>query len=63
LNWLQLEDGDILCFQKSFPTENGEQFSYPDVPSFLEYVHNRQVCILGLFFYAVHDFALSKGMD
>ncbi|XP_030520703.1 ubiquitin C-terminal hydrolase 12-like [Rhodamnia argentea] len=39
----QLEDGDILCFQKSLPTENGEQFSYPDVPSFLEYVHNRQI--------------------
>ncbi|KAL5708930.1 ubiquitinyl hydrolase 1 [Ranunculus cassubicifolius] len=38
----QLEDGDIVCFQKS-PVESGEQCRYPDVPSFLEYVHNRQV--------------------
>ncbi|GKV41839.1 hypothetical protein SLEP1_g49320 [Rubroshorea leprosula] len=37
----QIEDGDIICFQK-FPLEN-EQFRYPDVPSFLEYVHNRQI--------------------
>ncbi|CAN1298208.1 Ubiquitin C-terminal hydrolase 12 [Linum perenne] len=35
----QLEDGDIVCFQKP----PGEQCRYPDVPSFLEYVHNRQV--------------------
>ncbi|KAK9279617.1 hypothetical protein L1049_013296 [Liquidambar formosana] len=39
----QLEDGDIICFQKSHPVESGEQFRYPDVPSFLDYVHNRQV--------------------
>uniref|UniRef100_A0A0E0MMI1 ubiquitinyl hydrolase 1 n=1 Tax=Oryza punctata TaxID=4537 RepID=A0A0E0MMI1_ORYPU len=39
----QLEDGDIICFQKS-PMSDGEtQVRYPDVPSFLEYVHNRQV--------------------
>ncbi|KAE9589796.1 putative ubiquitinyl hydrolase 1 [Lupinus albus] len=38
----QLEDGDIICIQKS-PVGSGEQFRYPDVPSFLEYVHNRQV--------------------
>ncbi|KAM7256047.1 hypothetical protein ACFE04_011788 [Oxalis oulophora] len=38
----QLEDGDIVCFQKSFPVEVVEKFRYPDVPSFLEYVHNRQ---------------------
>ncbi|XVF24606.1 hypothetical protein REPUB_Repub13aG0141800 [Reevesia pubescens] len=38
----QLEDGDIICFQKL--SEVGrEQCRYPDVPSFLEYVHNRQV--------------------
>ncbi|GLT36032.1 hypothetical protein SLA2020_104370 [Shorea laevis] len=37
----QMEDGDIICFQKS-PLEN-EEFRYPDVPSFLEYVHNRQI--------------------
>ncbi|TYH09886.1 hypothetical protein ES288_A07G133400v1 [Gossypium darwinii] len=39
----QLEDGDIVCFQKSLPVESIEQFRYPDVPSFLEYVHNRQI--------------------
>ncbi|XP_047177146.1 ubiquitin C-terminal hydrolase 13-like isoform X2 [Vigna umbellata] len=39
----QLEDGDIICFQKSNKTRNKEQYRYPDVPSFLEYVHNRVV--------------------
>ncbi|KAK6926479.1 MATH/TRAF domain, partial [Dillenia turbinata] len=39
----QLEDGDIVCFQKTLPPESSERFRYPDVPSFLEYVHNRQV--------------------
>ncbi|KAG8650969.1 hypothetical protein MANES_07G083000v8 [Manihot esculenta] len=39
----QLEDGDIICFQKSPQVGSGEQCRYPDVPSFLEYVHNRQV--------------------
>ncbi|XP_022982818.1 ubiquitin carboxyl-terminal hydrolase 12-like [Cucurbita maxima] len=37
----QIEDGDIICFQKS-PIDS-EECKYPDVPSFLEYVHNRQV--------------------
>ncbi|XP_057990811.1 ubiquitin C-terminal hydrolase 12-like isoform X3 [Hevea brasiliensis] len=39
----QLEDGDIICFHKSPPVGSGEQCRCPDVPSFLEYVHNRQV--------------------
>ncbi|GLT88380.1 hypothetical protein SLE2022_064070 [Rubroshorea leprosula] len=39
----QIEDGDIICFQKSHPPESEEECRYPDVPSFLEYVHNRQV--------------------
>ncbi|XP_021973074.2 ubiquitin carboxyl-terminal hydrolase 12 isoform X1 [Helianthus annuus] len=39
----QLEDGDIICFQKPLKVENAETCRYPDVPSFLEYVHNRQV--------------------
>ncbi|XP_057498145.1 ubiquitin C-terminal hydrolase 13-like isoform X2 [Actinidia eriantha] len=39
----QIEDGDIICFQKSPSCESGEQCRYPDVPSFLEYVHNRQM--------------------
>nr|KAJ0185336.1 hypothetical protein LSAT_V11C900474120 [Lactuca sativa] len=38
----QLEDGDIICFQK--PLKDGTvKNRYQDVPSFLEYVHNRQV--------------------
>lgn len=39
----QLEDGDIICFQKPLQVETSEQCRYPDVPAFLEYVHNRQV--------------------
>ncbi|KAK7839224.1 ubiquitin carboxyl-terminal hydrolase 12 [Quercus suber] len=39
----ELEDGDIICYQKSSPVEGGEQLRYPDVPSFMDYVHNRQV--------------------
>lgn len=38
----QLEDGDIICYQKS-RRDNIDQCRYPDIPSFLEYVHNRQV--------------------
>ncbi|KAG4953164.1 hypothetical protein JHK87_038758 [Glycine soja] len=38
----QLEDGDIVCFQKA-PAIDSEHVRYPDVPSYLEYVHNRQV--------------------
>ncbi|KAJ6311291.1 hypothetical protein OIU77_013125 [Salix suchowensis] len=39
----QLEDGDIVCFQKPPQMGSNEQCRYPDVPSFLEYMHNRQV--------------------
>ncbi|KAJ0103327.1 hypothetical protein Patl1_05823 [Pistacia atlantica] len=39
----QLEDGDIICFQKPSQAARGEQCRYADVPSFLDYVHNRQV--------------------
>ncbi|KNA06627.1 hypothetical protein SOVF_179260, partial [Spinacia oleracea] len=39
----QLEDGDIVCFQKSLSAESAEKCRYPDVPSFLDYMHNRQV--------------------
>ncbi|KAL8140936.1 hypothetical protein V2J09_006957 [Rumex salicifolius] len=39
----QLEDGDIVCFQKPVPAESVGKHRYPDVPSFLDYVHNRQV--------------------
>jgi len=44
---VQLEDGDIICFQKSPPAGDGQQqYCYPDVPSFFEYVQNRQVCTI-----------------
>ena len=46
---LQIEDGDIICFQKSAPLESEEQCRYPDVNSFLEYVQNRQVYYLEIF--------------
>nr|XP_023929858.1 ubiquitin carboxyl-terminal hydrolase 12-like isoform X3 [Quercus suber] len=39
----QLEDGDIVCFQKSPQVGSSDQYRYPDVPSFLDYVKNRQV--------------------
>ncbi|EMS52242.1 Ubiquitin carboxyl-terminal hydrolase 12 [Triticum urartu] len=39
----QLEDGDIVCFQKSPKPDTADQFRYPDVPSFLVYIRNRQV--------------------
>ncbi|PHU00294.1 Ubiquitin carboxyl-terminal hydrolase 12 [Capsicum chinense] len=39
----QLEDGDIICFQKHLQSQTSEQYRFPDVPSFLKYVHNRQV--------------------
>ncbi|XP_062112311.1 ubiquitin C-terminal hydrolase 12 isoform X7 [Humulus lupulus] len=39
----QIEDGDIICFQKSPLPETEVESKYPDVPSFLEYVHNRQI--------------------
>ncbi|KAJ3669935.1 hypothetical protein LUZ60_010259 [Juncus effusus] len=39
----QLEDGDIVCFQKATKADNAEQYRYPDVPSYLEYIRNRQV--------------------
>ncbi|PIN20240.1 Ubiquitin carboxyl-terminal hydrolase [Handroanthus impetiginosus] len=39
----QLEDGDIICFQKSPQSQSSEECRYPTVPAFLDYVHNRQV--------------------
>ncbi|KAL9675747.1 hypothetical protein QQ045_003953 [Rhodiola kirilowii] len=49
----QIDDGDIICFQKTI-SESREQFVYPDVPSFLDYVLNRQV---------VHFRSLEKPKD
>ncbi|XP_070051090.1 ubiquitin C-terminal hydrolase 12-like isoform X2 [Nicotiana tabacum] len=39
----QIEDGDIICFQKKASPEVEEQVRFPDVPSYLEYVKNRQI--------------------
>ncbi|KAL4560640.1 hypothetical protein LXL04_032793 [Taraxacum kok-saghyz] len=39
----QIEDGDIICFQKHGETHGVEKYRHPDVPSFLEYVKNRQI--------------------
>ncbi|TMW96090.1 hypothetical protein EJD97_007923 [Solanum chilense] len=38
-----LGNGDIICFQKSLRNQHSEQYRFPDVPSFLKYVHNRQL--------------------
>ncbi|KAH0927445.1 hypothetical protein HID58_019701 [Brassica napus] len=38
----QIEDGDIICFQKPLSIQENE-CPYPDVPSFLAYVQNREV--------------------
>ncbi|XP_060212553.1 uncharacterized protein LOC132640125 isoform X2 [Lycium barbarum] len=38
----ELADGDIICFQKSLRNQCSEQYRFPEVPSFLEYVHNRK---------------------
>ncbi|XP_059301953.1 ubiquitin C-terminal hydrolase 13-like [Lycium ferocissimum] len=38
-----IEDGDIICFQKNASPEVEEQVRFPDVPSYLEYVKNRQI--------------------
>ncbi|KAJ8756255.1 hypothetical protein K2173_025067 [Erythroxylum novogranatense] len=39
----QLEDGDIICFQKPLLPGSEVHCRFPNVPSFLDYVHNRQV--------------------
>lgn len=40
---MQLGDGDIICFQRSLVTSEEDIHRFPDVPSFLDYVHNWQV--------------------
>ncbi|XP_024541324.1 ubiquitin carboxyl-terminal hydrolase 13 isoform X2 [Selaginella moellendorffii] len=39
----QLEDGDIICFQKAVSKEDSQQLSLPNVAMFLEHVRSRQV--------------------
>ncbi|GLJ15872.1 hypothetical protein SUGI_0262060 [Cryptomeria japonica] len=38
----QLEDGDIICYQKAL-TGDEDIYRYPDVPSYFDYVRNRQI--------------------
>ncbi|KAF3619336.1 putative isoleucine N-monooxygenase 1-like [Capsicum annuum] len=40
----EIGDGDIICFQKSIRNQCSEQYRFPEVPSYLDYVLNRQVC-------------------
>ncbi|KAG6417727.1 hypothetical protein SASPL_119919 [Salvia splendens] len=54
----QLEDGDIVCFQKSLPTEVQQQLRCPDVRSFFEYHHNLQVS--DILYYEVLDIPLPE---
>lgn len=39
----QLEDGDIICFQRQFSPAEEQGYQYRSVPDFLEYIRNRQV--------------------
>ncbi|KAI8556269.1 hypothetical protein RHMOL_Rhmol05G0239600 [Rhododendron molle] len=39
----ELEDGDIICFQKSSQAECCGQFEHPDAPSFLDFVDYYQI--------------------
>ncbi|PWZ40553.1 Ubiquitin carboxyl-terminal hydrolase 12 [Zea mays] len=50
----QLEDGDIICFQKPSKPDSADRYRFPDVPSFLTYIRNRQV---------VHFRSLEKPKD
>jgi hypothetical protein len=49
----QIVDGDIICYQKRCLQDSMDRYRYPSVPSFFEYIHNRQVIyIAGLTEYA-----------
>ncbi|KQK09967.1 ubiquitin carboxyl-terminal hydrolase 13 isoform X2 [Brachypodium distachyon] len=39
----QLENGDIICYQKRASLDKMDQDRHPNVPSFFEYIHNRLV--------------------
>ncbi|ONK67194.1 uncharacterized protein A4U43_C06F17270 [Asparagus officinalis] len=41
-----LEDGDIICYQKSPLLESKAQYRYPDVSSFLDCIRNCQALIV-----------------
>lgn len=46
ISYLQLEDGDIICYQKNPYVMSDVRHRYQDIPTFLEYVNNRQVPII-----------------
>ncbi|KAI3938566.1 hypothetical protein MKW98_016071 [Papaver atlanticum] len=52
----ELGDGDIICFQKLASADSMTLYRYPDVPSFLKYVHNLQAV-------HVHFRSLEKSME
>lgn len=60
--YLQLEDGDIVCFQKSLSAEARQKLRCPDVRSFFEYRHNLQVLFAKflVLFYIVSIFHISN---
>lgn len=39
----QLEDGDIICFQRAVAQEEEAQYKHPHVNEFLTYIRNRKV--------------------
>lgn len=39
----QIDNGDIICYQKRCLPDSMDRYRYPIVPSFFEYIHNRQV--------------------
>jgi len=46
---MKLKNGAIICFQKASTMDNVKHIRYPDVPSYLEYVHTGRVfSFLGL---------------
>jgi len=51
---MQLENGDIICFQKDSSMDIVKQIRFPDVCSYLEYVHKRYPYVASYFEY-VHN--------
>ncbi|WJX28511.1 ubiquitinyl hydrolase 1 [Trifolium repens] len=56
----ELGNGDIICFQKASEMVNENHFRYPDVPSYLEYVHDGQVPYLPSAKETTHDVGSNK---
>ncbi|ONM37528.1 Ubiquitin carboxyl-terminal hydrolase 13 [Zea mays] len=39
----EIDNGDIICYQKHCLPDSMDRYRYPTVPSFFEYIHNRQI--------------------